>query len=264
MTLPTAIKEPSNNLQDYSILIAGPKKVGKTSFVTQFPNHYMMECEPMNALNVAANYDDIYSWEEILGKTKDLEGVGTKYCKQLIIDSIPSAYYYCLESTRKKLGIDVIAKDNFDVWRTIGKEFQDWILRIRKLGMGITYTCHIEIKELQNPVTNQTLYRMQPAMSNQLYKIMQAVGVLWGIMFSRADGMRSLLIEGDRTKVDVGNGFTNHFLWDNKRLTEIPLGYSPVEAYTNFMLAFNNALEPKQSALNGGKVELVVPKKLGA
>jgi 3'-phosphoadenosine 5'-phosphosulfate sulfotransferase len=262
MTLPTELKKPSQNLKDYSLIFAGTKKCGKTSLAVQWPKHYMMECEPGNALHLEANYDDIYSWDQILEKTKDIKQ-NPGYCQTLIVDDVPSAYFYCLQSVRKELGLQVNDPDNFTVWGTTKKKFMNWLLDLRQLGIGLIFTAHTDVKEYVDAGNGRKIHKLETTMSNQCNEMMDAIGVIWGVILVAESGERFMVIE-ETPFIKAGCGFTDHFLWQGNRIKEIPLGYNPKQAYANFLMAFHNQLEPKGSALKGGKVELLtVPKVEG-
>jgi hypothetical protein len=260
MPLPTEPKKPSDRLQDYSLIFAGTKKCGKTSLAVQWPKHYMMECEPGNALHLEARYDDMYSWENIIQSTKDLQS-SQGYCQTLIIDDVPSAYFYCLQHTRKELKLEINDPDNFTVWGSTKKKFMNWLLDIRKLGCGLIFTAHTEVKEYIDSSNNQKRYKLETTMSNQCNEMMDAIGVIWGVILVSENAERFMVLQ-ETPFIKAGCGFTNHFLWEGKQLREISLGFTPQQAYANFLMAYSNALKPTGSILKaGGKVELLtVPK----
>ncbi len=102
LTLPTEIKKPSDNIWDYTFFFAGDKKVGKTSFLAQFPDHFILEGEPKNADHIEGNYVDIHNWKEFLSYISLLEKT-PNYCKILCIEDIPSIYRLLHLQTRKEL-----------------------------------------------------------------------------------------------------------------------------------------------------------------
>jgi hypothetical protein len=263
MTLPTELKKPSDRLSDYSLIFAGTKKSGKSSFATQWPKHYMLECEPGNALHLQANYDDMFSWDDIIARTNDLK-VNPGYCSTLIIDDVPSAYLYCLNSVRQELKLGISDPDTYTVWGTVLKKFQNWLLDLRKLGCGLIFTAHTEVKEYVDSSNGQKRYKLETTMSKQCNEMMDAIGVIWGVILVAESGERYMVL-GETPFIKAGCGFTNHFLWEGKQLREISLGFTPQQAYINFQLAFNNQLKPSGSILKaGGKVELLTaPPKTG-
>ena len=49
MQLPKNKNVPSDDLADYVLMIAGEKKIGKTSLAAEFPDSFVIEGEPGNA-----------------------------------------------------------------------------------------------------------------------------------------------------------------------------------------------------------------------
>jgi hypothetical protein len=261
MTLPTELKKPSDRLSDYSLIIAGTKKCGKTSFAVQFPQHYMMECEPGNALHLEANYEDMFSWEDIISKTRELKA-SPGYCRTLIVDDIPSAYFYCLQHTRNELKLGLTDPDNFTVWGTTKKKMQGWLLDLRSLGCGLIFTAHTDVKEWVDSSTGAKKFKLETTMSNQCNEMMDAIGVIWGVILVAENGERYMVID-ETPFIKAGCGFTSHFLWEGKRVREFSLGFTPKEAYANFQMAYNNMMKPTNYLKPGGKVELLTPPKPG-
>ncbi len=241
MNLPTEFNIPSENLADYTLFIAGDKKVGKTSLATCFPDHFIMEFEPKNASHLMCRYRDIHSWKETKETLIEIQE-NPGYCKTLVIDDIPSMYGYCYQYVRNnvmKLGIS--EKDNFDVWRTTRNEMTKLFQLILSLPVGKIFTSHIAITEHEDRKGN-TYSVMGASLSKQCKDIVMGPMTLSSIMKFGEKGQRILILEGDNF-VQAGHGFSNNFLWKNKRLKEIPLGFSPQQGYKNFIAAFNNKLE---------------------
>lgn len=243
MTLPTKMNIPSENIADYTLFIAGDKKVGKTSLASQFPDHYIMEFEPGNASHLCCRHTDIHSWKEACDLIEEIKANPT-YCKTLIIDDVPSLYRYCYQHARKLLRLGKIDKDNFDVWRTTRLEMTDLFQTILKLPVGKIFTAHTVITPVEDRHGN-TYSQLAAALSNQCREIIMGPMTLSGVMQFTEGGKRTLIIEGDNF-VQAGHGFANNFTWKGQRLKEIPLGRSPQQGYENFMAAFNNKLEVKE------------------
>ena len=68
--LPTNYNVPPQDIAQYTIMLAGEKKIGKTSFVAQFPEHLIIECEPRNAIHLKCRYIDITNWVDFVSILK--------------------------------------------------------------------------------------------------------------------------------------------------------------------------------------------------
>ena len=243
MTLPTELSVPSENLAEYTLFIAGDKKVGKTSLASEFPKHFIMEFEPGNAKHLLCRYKDIHSWAECVNTLIELKE-NPDYCSTLVIDDVPSMYEYCYQYVRTKMKLGETEKDNYDVWRTIKNEMTKVFHLILSLPVGKIFTSHTEVKEHETR-KGATFSKLTHNLSGQCGKIVMGPMTLNSIMTFGEKGQRILILEGDDA-VDAGHGFSNNFTWKGQRLKEIPLGRSPQQGYENFMKAFNNKLEVKE------------------
>lgn len=253
--LPRNRKQPVDDISHHNILIAGEKGAGKTSLAIQFPDHFMLECEVGNANHLDANYEDISTWDQILGYTTELEKAGSAYCKTLIIDEIALAYEYCCDFVRKEQKLAIDEKFEYDEWGIVRNHFRSWIKRIQVLPMGVVYTSHIDpfMAELRS---GKKITKYQPRISKQCNIATENWIKVCGVMLFNPDSSRKLQLEGDETYLAY-NKFPDHFInpATGKKHKEIPLGSSPQEAFNNFMLAYKNQL----SVTSGGRPATVAP-----
>lgn len=239
--LPTELHIPSNNIADYTILISGPKKIGKTSFVAQFPDHFILEFEPKNASHLKARYLDIVSWEQVLEILKLLQK-NPNYCKTLIFDDIPSAYDLCEKYVCDKLGIEHPSEMGYGkAWKAVKLEFSQTLDKFHNLPFGIIYTTHNKEKDVTTP-SGRTFQRMETNLSGLASGVLDALVHLWTVM-DYIDEHRIIHIRGS-DYLKAGCGFDKHFLTPNGQpLQYISLGNSPEEGYETFNRAFENKIE---------------------
>ena len=151
-------------------------------------------------------------------------------------------YGYCYQYVRNSLlKLGLTEKDNYDVWRTTKFEMIKVIQLILALPVGKIFTSHTRVNEHETR-KGAKFSKLGTNLSGQCTEIVMGPMTLSSIMTFGKGGQRILILEGDDT-VDAGHGFPNNFLWKNKRLKEIPLGFSPQQGYKNFIAAFNNKLE---------------------
>lgn len=237
MKLPTQKKIPPDNIADYILMIVGEKKIGKTSFCAQFPDHFIMEFEPGNAKHLKANYEDVGSLATFDSLLKELEK-NPGYCKTLILDEITILYDLIHRKLLKMEAIEDPGQLGFGKgWGRIGRTFDNYITRLQSLGCGIIYTGHSEIKEAETR-SGRKISKLEAAMGGRVSKTMDRLTQFWGVMQFDEHGGRNMHITGD-DYLKAGHGFSeNHFKLVNDGI--IPLGSSPVEAYQNFIKAWNN------------------------
>lgn len=241
VTLPTQRKAIVNDISQHTLLFSGQKKIGKSSLAIQFPDHFMLEMEPGNATHLDANYEDIHSYEQAVAFITELEKQ-PNYCKTLVIDEIQILYDLTVEQVRKEQKLDMDEKFQFDQWRVTASYFRDLIFRIQKLPMGRIYTAHLEEKEAETR-SGKKFNRLEPRLSGQCNRVMENLIKMCGTIIIGPQGNRLMQIERDEY-VEAYNCFQNNFInpLTNKKLTHIPLGDSPQQAYNNFIQAFNNQL----------------------
>ena len=158
LELPTMLSVPSDNLGDYSWLIYGTKKIGKTSLAGQFEDALFMMFEP-GGKALSIYQVDCSSWEKALGYLALLE----KQCKQgllkyrtIVIDTGFEAFQKCFTFVCDKENIEYPRMDNFGKdWRKIGNEFRSFHNRIAGLSVGLVVLCHEKLKESMTRTGNK-------------------------------------------------------------------------------------------------------------
>ncbi len=241
MTLPTKKKIPPSKISDYILFIVGDKKVGKTSFCCQFPDHFILEFECGNARHLEANYEDVTSLRVFDNFLKELEA-NPGYCKTLILDEITILYNMIWQALLKTEGIEDPAElSHGKGWGRIGKKFDSYINRICALKCGIIFTGHSEMKEVELR-SGRKIAKLEAAIGGRTNKTMDRITHLWGVMQFAEDRSRQLYIVGSEA-IKAGHGFDKrHF--KNVKEGYIDLGNSPEEGYKNFIDAWNNGGTP--------------------
>lgn len=246
VTLPKQRKAPIDNLSRHTLLFGGEKGIGKTSFVTQWPDHFMLECEPGNASHLSANYEDIFSYDQAIAYV-DLVMANPGYCKVLIVDEIQALYDYCCAKVREQQRLDLDEKFGYVEWGIARNYFSDLMLKFQKIqsqfGVGIVFTCHVEIKEIETR-TGKKIARLEPQLTGQCNKALEKFTKFCGIILSASDTSRYMQIEGNDF-VLAYNKFPDHFMYQGIKLKEIALGTSPEVAFANFNAAYDNTYVPQ-------------------
>jgi len=157
-TLPTSAVEPSSNLGDYSWLIYGQKKIGKTTLASLFPDAIFFMFEP-GAKALRVYRVDCNEWEDAIGYIKLLEGLkeqGKLGFKTIVLDTGFEMHAKCATFTCKRLGIEYPREDNFGKdWAAIKTEFREFHARVFALGIGVVILCHETVKEQQTFTGNK-------------------------------------------------------------------------------------------------------------
>jgi hypothetical protein len=235
LTLPKEKSTPSKNLSDYSILMYGEEKIGKTTFAAQFPEAIFLMCEPgSKALSIYSravnSWVDMKSYLKLLAKDKKF--------KTIVIDTVDVAYLLCEKYCAQQLGVDDINDAEYGKgWRKVKAEFKQWMSFAGNLGKGIIYISHATEKEIKNR-SGGSRHRTVPTMDRRAADIMEADVDIWAYYHYESDGSRTLQIRGTE-EVAAGVRTKQNFLGIEK----ISGGVSEEETYKNFVSAFENRLE---------------------
>jgi hypothetical protein len=229
--LPTEDSTPRPSLGDYSILLFGEKKIGKTTMTACFPKSYHMMFEPGGkSLRIRAN--TINRWDEARGYTRSLRK--DKHYQTVVVDTTDRAYKLCVKHVCADLGIDHPSDGSYGKgWDACRDEFTDWVYDLLSLGKGVIFISHSTEKEIKKR-SGVKYDKIVSTMPKQAHEVLDAVVDIWA-HYSYEGKRRILQIRGDE-HVTAGHRLTDHF----KGLDQIDMGKSPQEAYKNFLDAFNN------------------------
>ena len=243
LKLPTTKSIPSENLGDYTWLIYGQKKIGKTSFAAQFPDALFMMFEPGGkALEIyQVNCDKWENALEYLNLLEQSKRKGDLIYKTIVIDTGFEAYQRCMSYVCEQLGIIYPREDNFGKdWSAIKTEFRTFQNRIMQLELGIIVLCHERMKESQTR-TGSKFDMIIPNLQNPADDYFRATidNVCW---YHYRNKERFLLIKGSDYAM-AGSALSNekHFLTiKNESIFAVPMGKNAKESYFYLLKAFQN------------------------
>ena len=244
LELPHEKTEPRTELSEYSTLIYGREKIGKTTFGSQFPEALFLFFEP-GGKSLSVYGRDVYSWEEFKSYLTLLRK-DHKF-KTVIIDTVDIAYKMCYAYICKRLGVDHPAEEGFaKAWNMIRDEFQEKMAILMKLNRGVVLISHSTEKEIKKRY-GDTEHRIITTMSKQAREVLEPMVDIWTYCEYGKDGGRQFVIRGDEL-ISAGHRLQNNF----KGIDKIPMGKNPKEAYENFVNAFNTNLVIKKLMTNSG------------
>lgn len=244
-SLPTEKSKPATKIHQFTWLIYGKKKIGKTTLVTQFPKCVMFLFEPgskaISAFKVPVDRECLSNWGDALSHIKLLKKRSSHPFQTVCFDPGNKAYEMCLRHVCKKLGITHPGKQNDygASWHAVSEEFQDVHSRLAGMGMAFVVIAHEKSKEIEDPdtgVTYDVIMPRFPGGASDFYE-----GVIDNIGYYHYVGRRRYLqIRGTQTVV-AGTRCQNNFLTpEGAPIFKIPMGDSCGEAFRNIVKAFNN------------------------
>lgn len=254
MVLPTKENIPPSKLSDYTLLIYGRKKAGKTSLCSKMPNPFFISTEPgTKALRVRAA--NVKTFKDILSILTQLEAkfkAGEKYCDTLVWDTIDLVYEMAFDHVCKTKMINHPSeeKDYGQTWREISSEFRSAVLRSLRLGCGVVFLSHDTEKEVEVPdgLDEDGTPKVKAVMRRTPTMVAKALNEIEGLVdvigFYEYDGARRCLHIAGREDLVAGCRCEENFLTPGgERVLSVPMGDSAQEAVDNLQSAFTNLQE---------------------
>jgi len=149
--LPTKKSEPLQDMSQYSILVYGPPKIGKTSFLASFPDilffFFEVGGKALSVHRFPPDQECVETWEQFVRGVDLLEK--TDRFGSVAIDTGAAAYQMCSAWVCQTLGINNPGNDRYGKrdksgigWITLREEFAKQIGRIQHTGRGCHFTAH--------------------------------------------------------------------------------------------------------------------------
>lgn len=143
MKLPTKKAKPVKDFKSYITQIYGRWKIGKTTFVSQFPDILMCMTEPgAKSLEVYGG-DHVYNeWADLKDTLRQLI-VDKHDFKWVAIDTIDKAWKMCERHFLKKFGIEHEQDIKYGkVYQMITREFENVFDALTSKGIGVIFVSH--------------------------------------------------------------------------------------------------------------------------
>lgn len=266
LALPTAKKAPDRNVANYTILIHGREKIGKTTWAASFPDALFLMTEPgargLEVFSFNAEDGGVKNWSIFRAAVSLLVEDGAQQFKTVVIDTVDRAYDLCMDWVCAQKHISHPGDDAYGkAWKAVKDEFQDQIHRILQAGYGLIFTSHAKELTIEERGGNKYT-RIQPSMSGQARSVVEALVdfILYAEYAKDQTGnqIRVLICQGDDT-VTAGARSTPE---GNDFPKILPLEASG--GYDTFLAAFNgedvgldpSTLLPSKQATETGKTYL--------
>lgn len=247
--LPEEPNRVSDDLSDYTGLLYGLKKIGKTSMCQFFDRPFFMMLEPgAKAISVYQTVDEegkprvVRTWAEFKEWVKLLEK--DKRFRIVIVDPVDKLYRLCEKAVCQKLAISHPSEEEWGKgWGAVREEFEEWVLgRLMNMGKGVIFISHAKEAEIKTR-TGEKYHTIISTMPSQAREAIEGVVDFWG--YYAYDGKDRVLTLGGDDHIDAGHRISKHFRYtDGSRIREIRMGSSEKESYKNFVAAFRNELDP--------------------
>jgi len=182
LALPTERKAALRDLLQFSQILYGREKIGKSTHYASYPDSLFFATEPgVKGLEVFSLNEDegVRDWDMFLKGIKLLEDNPTSF-RFIIIDTVDEAYSHCLDWVCKRRGIEYPGQDDQGredfgkSWRAVRKEFTTAIHRILRTGRGVAFTSHSK-EETVKSKSGVSYQRVYPTISRQGREVIEAL-----------------------------------------------------------------------------------------
>jgi hypothetical protein len=146
--LPTIKSTVRTALQNLSVLLYGPSKVGKSTWCSQIPDALFIATEPgLGSLEVFQV--PVRSWDEFLAVCAAVEA-GDHPFKVIIVDTVDNLHRLASEHVRAKLGIDHEADAGYGKgFSMVNDELHRVLNKLAFLPYGLILVSHSEDREIE-------------------------------------------------------------------------------------------------------------------
>lgn len=187
--LPTQKTPPKTNLNDLTVLVYGPSKIGKSTWCAQADGALFLATEA-GLNNLEVYQAAIATWEDLLSACKEISEGKHPY-KTIVLDTVDNAYRMCAEHVCQKFKIEHESDLGFGKgYALINNEFYRVLNKLSLLPHGLILISHSQEKELETRTGKLT--RVVPTLPEKARKIV--LGMVDMILFcdleitSGADG----------------------------------------------------------------------------
>lgn len=170
MALPTKKSVPKVNMEEYTILLYGSPKIGKTTFCSQFDEPLFILTEAgTNALSVyEARVNTWLEFKLLLKDISDAVNAGKFIQKTIVIDTFDNLCTLCTDHVMKEAGVAHPSDLGFGKgYELCKREMSKALNFLSLLPTGLILTSHEKIEEVK---TRTSVYNKALPSANSTYR----------------------------------------------------------------------------------------------
>jgi hypothetical protein len=146
--LPTEKTPIKRDIRDFSILLYGENKIGKSTWASQAEGAIFISTEPgLNSLEVFQV--PCHTWSTFLELCVEIKQ-GDHHYRTVVIDTIDNLYRMCLEHTCKQFNVKTPSEgDSTDIYGTTNKLLNRMLTGLALLPYGLILISHAKEKQVK-------------------------------------------------------------------------------------------------------------------
>ena len=246
--LPTKKSVPITDFSQYSILLYGVPKIGKSTFCSNSEKALFIATEP--GLNTLSVYKiDTLGWQEFLDACA-LIAEGKHDYKTIIIDTVDNLYTFCEEYICKKYGVDTPNDGVLGFGKgsaLILNEFRRVLNKLASMPYGLIMTSHAYDKDVDDRTGKytKTVPTIPDAKKNSPYRFI--TGFVDMILFcsqekAKVDGeLKTVRVINTKPSMSFDAGDRS-----GKLPAKLPLDFNKFIAYFNTATKTNTITTKKE------------------
>jgi len=189
---------------DYSLLVCGGKKVGKTRFASFIPGALMLALEQAS-VGRAVYKRKPEDWSDIKKIVRHLEKKGGDKFPAVVFDTFDVAYNMATEHICDKLGIEQLGetssgkRDYGYSYSKVKEEVLKVLLRIERSGRMVVLICHTKIRDLMT-ISGMEYQKIMPATTPSAIDIIKKftqMNIMLDYVRVKGKKQRIILTQGD-------------------------------------------------------------------
>ncbi len=233
---------PVADLDAFSFMVFGEKKIGKTTLALQGDRPLLLNFDPPQ-LSYTRREIHCPDWRTFRAALKKLEAVDPFPYGRIILDGVGLWYNACQSWVCEQLMVDHPNDEPWGKgWAMLQNEFLSGVVRLLKLPVGVWFIAHSTEREVEDHDGN-THNRIVPALTARAEETLNGMVDGW-FAYVWHGTARRLIVRGSE-RVGAGHrldeeGSERFRTTGGKRIRHIPMGNNPKDAMRNFIAAFNN------------------------
>lgn len=245
LLLPVEKTTPEREINRFKYFFFGDRKVGKTSFVSEWPDCLNIFTEPSGS-DYRIYAVNVYNWNDILDIVTQIEQqgeAGTLKFKNVSFDIVDKAYKYNVENVCLLRGC---TEDDLGWgWDQVKQDFEAIINRLAKY-VGVVFVSHVKERKIDRADGSKYEVLTASAMKN-CFDLISSICDMTGYFYINPKNKRMMRIL-PHMESTTGNRFENHFNYrDGGKIDEIDMGITKQDAFKAFNTAFNNDVDKTET-----------------
>lgn len=256
--IPKEATKPKEALEDHTIFLHGPPKIGKSTFAAQFNKPLFLATEAgLNSLTTyqipirdeTSNGKKLMAWQKYIQVLTEL-AISKHDFRTIIVDTVDNLAEYCVEYVYAINRITHASDLDWGKgWQLLKGEAQHGISLLMSLGLGVVFVSHSEEKEIRRK-GGDSYTKIQDTCPRNFKHMVHALSDM--ILYATMENGKPVLKTRESDEYLAGNrvGLPETLPFEQ------PIS-NPQKAYEAFVEAFYAAKNGTPTKKDGGKKTLI-------